>query len=229
MIKTIFENNYAIAVWKPAGYLSVPSRLGSHEKRPILGIELREQLKTEIFPIHRLDFEVSGLMLFAKDKDFHREANMWFEKALVHKTYLAITEMLTTAEKIPPSQEQRWQSFLVRGKKRTFEAPYGQKSLTLGQITEPSSWKEFVIPPELATRTDWRLSPLTGRSHQLRYELSKRGFPVLGDELYGSKIKLLNKKSKIIDDIIALKAVEINFQNCPNREQFKIPEKISID
>lgn len=227
MIKIIFENNYAIAVWKPAGYLSVPSRLGSHEKRPILGIELRDQLKTEIFPVHRLDFEVSGLMLFAKDKNFHREANSWFEKALVHKTYLAITETLPDAERFEPNKEHRWESFLVRGKKRTFEAPYGQKAVTLGQIIEAPTWKEFVVPPDIK-RVDWSLSPLTGRSHQLRYELSKRGYPILGDELYGSTVKLLNKKTKAIPDLIALKAIEINFKNCPNREQFQIPEKISI-
>ena len=114
MIKVIFENNFGVVVLKPSGYLSVPSRLGAHEKRPILGLELRDQLKTEIFPVHRLDFEVSGVMLFAKDKEFHREANTWFEKALVHKTYRAITETLSTAEKIEAQKEVRWESFLVR-------------------------------------------------------------------------------------------------------------------
>ncbi|MEK6555364.1 MAG: pseudouridine synthase [Bdellovibrionota bacterium] len=228
MIKVIFENTFAIAVIKPAGYLSVPSRLGSHEKRPILGLELRDQIKGEIFPIHRLDFEVSGLMLFEKDKNFHREANGCFEKAQVHLTYQAITETLPTAERLDLTQELRWECFLVRGKKRAFEAPYGQKSITLAQTIEAPIWKELSPSPELTTRLDWRLSPLTGRAHQLRYELSKRGYPILGDELYGSTQKLINKKSKVLEDTIALKAIEINFKNCPRREQYKIPDIISI-
>ena len=57
----LFENENFIAVDKKSGVLSVPSRMGKEDPRPVLGLELQETLKKQIFPVHRLDFEVSGM------------------------------------------------------------------------------------------------------------------------------------------------------------------------
>ena len=59
----------------------------------------------------------------------------------------------------------------MRGKRRTFEAAHGKESLTLARV-KPNQ--------------NWELRPVTGRPHQLRFEMVKHGFPIEGDVLYGA-------------------------------------------
>lgn len=167
-----FENDHAIIVDKPVNWLSTPGR-DPKDQRPILGIELQEKLKTQIFPIHRLDAEVSGLIMFGKSASFHRAANTLFEMRLIKKTYQALTPATT----FQVGEHYIWKSKLLRGKKRTYEAAYGKPSETHAHLLEEKNKVH-----------NWHLSPITGRAHQLRFEMFKQGFPILGDSLYGSTI-----------------------------------------
>lgn len=169
-ITILFEDQNCVVIDKPASWLSVPARTAD-DARPILGRELEKQLGISILPIHRLDAEVSGAILFAKTKDFHRDANMAFEKHTVQKTYQALTDLGAFQK----GDKREWKSKLVRGKKRTFEADHGKYSITLAEVVDCT--KEYL---------DWRLNPVTGRPHQLRFELTKHHCTILGDTLYGS-------------------------------------------
>ncbi len=194
MIHIYCKNEHLCFVEKPSEWLSVPSRLGAEEPRPVLGIELQKQLGQRVFPVHRLDFEVGGIMVFALSEGGHKFISKLWESKSVTKIYEAITHGVPKMHLA--SKSGLWTSKLVRGKKRTFEAPHGKDSLT-----------EYEL---LATKDDklrkgnsysyWRLSPLTGRSHQLRYELSHRYQAIVGDKLYGSTLGF---------EGIALRAVEI--------------------
>lgn len=209
MISIVFENDHAVIAHKPSGTLSVPSRLGPNETRPILKKSLETQLKRPLWSVHRLDFEVSGLIIYAKSAEFHRAANSWFEKQMVTKTYSALTE----GDEVDAQSFQNtaeWRSYIVRGKKRSFEAPYGQEAITLARFQRREG--DYLR---------WELQPKTGRSHQLRFELAKHGFPIVGDTLYGAK-------SKLRDNAIELAAVAIDFSQCPEREKYQIPNSITI-
>ncbi len=186
-MKIILETDACIFIDKPADWLSVPGR-DSKDIRKVLGRELEEHLKTKIYPIHRLDAEVTGLIVYAKSADFHREANILFEHKKVFKTYQAFTELGDFTE----DQKIRWHSKLLRGKKRAYEADYGKPSITEGWVYKVHK-----------TALEWRLNPLTGRAHQLRYELFKHKCPMLGDALYGSQRQWHNG--------IALRAVQIEW------------------
>lgn len=185
-----------------------------------MGRELESHLKVKIFPVHRLDREVSGILLFALNAEAHRAANKWFEVALVKKTYQALTEFdpagLANAEANGGKHE--WSCYLVRGKKRAFEAPYGAKSLTL------ATFNGVVENPEDDSKKalEWQLNPVTGRSHQLRYELSKRHFPVLGDSLYGAK-------HEYVENVIALRSIALDFTGCSDAAKFELPDRIELD
>jgi tRNA pseudouridine32 synthase / 23S rRNA pseudouridine746 synthase len=205
----LVENKDFIAVDKPAGWLSTPSRLGEKDPRHCLGVELQKQLGTQLFPVHRLDEEVSGVMLFARNAQAHKSANLWFESRSVHKTY----EALTSGVPDPTwdvGQRIEWKSLLLRGKKRAYESPHGKESITI------AIWKG-----EQKGMLTWILQPLTGRPHQIRVELARHGFPILGDELYGSK-------EKYLDGAIALRAVELDFTRCPEAKQFELPDAIRV-
>jgi len=170
-----------VIVDKPAGWLSVPSRMGEKDERPCMGIWLQKALEMKILPVHRLDEGVSGLMLFALDPESHRVANGWFERGDVSKRYDALLEVRPDSQKIGNGL-LRWQSKLVRGKKRTFEAAHGKDSLTEAQYLGDEERDGVKL-------RKFHLWPRTGRSHQLRFEAAKHGMPVWGDTLYGGKEK----------------------------------------
>ncbi len=206
MSSIVFQNEYFVVIDKPSGVLSVPSRLGEKEERVCAGLLLQKELGRQIYPCHRLDYEVSGLLMFALDKEAHRVASRWFEQGEIKKKYNA---WATGNE--PSFVSEVWRSKLMRGKKRAYEAPHGKDSITNVKYLGKNSQGYLCF----------ELEPVTGRSHQLRFELYKHEFPILGDVLYGSPIE--GEKG------IALRSFEIDFSACPEREKFKLPMKISVE
>ncbi len=223
MIRIVFENEHFIVCDKESGVLSTPSRFEDTDVRSCLGTELQQRLQIQIYPVHRLDFEVSGLVMYAKNAQAHREANAWFENKTVQKTYRAWTTGQSFAH-IPPGVgnprtaidlqlERRfeWKSRILRGKRRAYESPQGKATLTLAEF--------LGLTPE--GYQIWNLQPVTGRSHQLRFDLSRHGFPIVGDKLYGSNVDYGTNR-------IALRAFEIDFAKAPGARVLGLPEKIQV-
>src|ERR1700749_88727 len=91
----LFENDSFIALNKPAGLLSIPDREG---KEPSLKSWLKEKYGN-IFTVHRLDRETSGVIIFAKDEATHKYLNGIFEDRDVQKYYQGLVQgTLTTKE-----------------------------------------------------------------------------------------------------------------------------------
>jgi tRNA pseudouridine32 synthase/23S rRNA pseudouridine746 synthase len=221
-LNVALETRDFIILDKPAGVLSTPARFQERDPRRCLGSELQEQLKTQIFPVHRLDFEVSGLVIYAKNAQAHRDANAWFEKKQVTKTYRAWTQGPSFAHLPPMVKAQsveletgrrfEWKCRLLRGKKRAYESPQGKDSLTGATYLGMQQGHH-----------EWDLNPVTGRSHQLRYEMSRHGHPIVGDELYGSK-------EKYAAEAIALRAYRIDFSQAPGAQQaYGLPRDLFIE
>lgn len=204
----IFENAHFLVVDKPAGWLSVPSRIGARDERPCLGVFLQDQLGAQLWPVHRLDEEVTGVILFAKTAAAHKSANAWFESHAIKKTYEAFTDSGDT-----PDGKQTWEARLMRGKKRAYEAPHGKPSTT--EATVISS-----VALDDGAATLWQLHPVTGRPHQLRYELMRHGFPIIGDVLYGSK-RTFTKAG------IALRCVTIDVSTIPAASALGLPPTLT--
>jgi tRNA pseudouridine32 synthase/23S rRNA pseudouridine746 synthase len=181
-------------------------------------------LGVQIFPVHRLDFVVSGLVLFAKTAEAHRVANGWFEQHRVQKTYRAWTQQQSFAH-IPadvPNPRRAialhegdrfdWHGRIQRGKRRAFESPRGQPSHTIAVYLGPHPHNRFL---------QWDLQAVTGRPHQLRFDLSRHGFPIVGDALYGSNVEFGV-------DRIALLAYRLDFSAITEGDRFGLPERIEI-
>ncbi len=212
-IKIVFENDHFLMVDKPSGWLSVPSRQGEDDTRPCLGKHLEKQLSCKIWPVHRLDLEVSGLILFAKTAEAHKAANRWFEQHEVVKTYEAWTRDSLDFPAL--GIWTLWESTIQRGKKRSFEAPHGKPAKTNAKLIE----RITLLNMQVAV---WNLQPLTGRSHQLRFELAKRQHPIIGDSLYGNTDLMTNGH-------IALRCFELDFSACANHRKFGLKETVHID
>lgn len=212
MLETIFQNQNFVAIDKPAGMLSVPSRMGAADSRPCVGTQLSQQLGVRIWPIHRLDYEVSGLMLFALHEKAHRAGNNWFEHRQVKKIYQALSDL--PAAPPPLAITSRWECTLMRGKKRAYESPHGKPAVTLAT---PIQTLCFHQRPGIL----WELAPLTGRSHQLRYEMFRHQLPIWGDSLYGSPIAWRESG-------IALRAIHLSFEECPGIADWGLPAFLKV-
>lgn len=154
---------------KPAGLLSMPTA----KERDKTAIErTRRQLDVDrLYPVHRLDRETSGVLLFARDKaaqDFL--VARWDE---VDKIYWAVTHG-------SPSRAMG-----------VFEAPLVELPDRRVRVARPDDAQQRpakTVYKTLGTcsgRTLWELSLATGRKHQLRVHLSHAGFPIVGDPRYG--------------------------------------------
>ncbi|MFN9066414.1 MAG: pseudouridine synthase family protein, partial [Bdellovibrionales bacterium] len=176
-LKSYFNSSDVLIVEKPAGYLSVPSILGKKDSRPVVGLIAQDQWGP-LFPVHRLDLEVPGLLVFAKNSKSHKVLQHLWEKKGVKKIYRALSglqnfshwpENVFGAEKDfkLTSDSELWKSKIVQGKRRSFVADHGLESLTEYKLLKTSQSLNF-----------WELSPITGRRHQLRLEMSRHGFPI---------------------------------------------------
>lgn len=223
MIQIVFENSHFVVCDKPSGVLSTPSRYEEADERECLGTSLQEKLQVQIYPVHRLDFEVSGLVMYAKTPQAHREANSWFENKQIQKTYSALTSnqgFTHIPESVPnpriplvlkAGERFEWKSLLLRGKRRAYESPQGKPSET---------WAIF-LGPHSSGFLSWDLLPITGRPHQLRFDLSRHGFPIVGDKLYGSTVEWGK-------DSIALRSYQLDFSRISRAIDLGLPEKLEV-
>ena len=203
-----FENEDFIVVDKPAGWLSVAGR---DSRSHCLLHHLSQWRKCQFWPIHRLDQPVGGLILYGKNRGAHRIANQWFENRSIRKVY----EALSDGHDFPaPGSRFKWQHTLLRGKKRAYERPFGKLAETEGVFTGVRQVGERNLGV-------WTLHPKTGRAHQLRFQLSKAGFPIWGDRLYGSCHEFENQ-------CIALRAVELDFSRVKGA-RLGLPQELRVE
>jgi len=94
----IFKNQHFVIVDKPVATLSVPSRLGRQDPRPVAGIILQEFLGIQVYPLHRLDEDTSGLLMFGLSAAASRAGNQWFEGHQILKTYEALSRPIDPAD-----------------------------------------------------------------------------------------------------------------------------------
>ena len=195
-LEIVHESPHAVCVDKLPGWLTIPGRSGDLDPRPCLVREVARRYPGKIWIVHRLDLEVSGLVLFARSGEAHRFLCGLLERRGAVKTYEAWTEGKPPAD---PGSEQAWEGLLVRGKRRVHESDRGKWSRTLARFRGEVAWTGR---PLLA----WELRPETGRPHQLRCQAAARGFAIAGDGLYGSTVAFRPGE-------IALRAVRLDLRD----------------
>lgn len=163
----IFENEDFIAINKPAGMLSIPDRMQS---QPSLKDILKEKFP-EIFTVHRLDKETSGVIVFAKNEAMHKYLSQLFENRETEKYYTGFVTGTLAGKKgivdIPIIEHPVKKGLMITAAK-------GKDSITAYEVLEefgPFSYIQFQI--------------FTGRTHQIRVHMKHLGHPIACDELYG--------------------------------------------
>lgn len=177
---TITENNDFIALNKPSGLLSIPDREG---KEISLKILLKEKYG-DIFTVHRLDKDTSGLIVFAKNETAHKHLSKQFEERQTEKIYLGLV-LGSPAEK-----------------KGTVDAPIMEHPVKKGSMVINRKGKEAITDYEVLEDFgiySWMQFRIhTGRTHQIRIHMKDLGHPIVCDELYGDgkPVLLSSFKSK---------------------------------
>jgi RluA family pseudouridine synthase len=168
MIPVLYQDADCVAVMKPCGVASVPERAGDDT---CLSALLARQLASRVFPVHRLDKEVSGVLLYAFTADAHRFLNTAFEQRNVRKTYLAVVHGTVGED-----------SGVIRRPLREF----GSGRIGVDDAKGKPSETRFEVVQRNGRFSLVRLHPLTGRRHQLRAHLYSIGHPIAGDDRYGA-------------------------------------------
>jgi tRNA pseudouridine32 synthase/23S rRNA pseudouridine746 synthase len=166
MIPLLYESTEYLAVNKPEGIASIPERLpGAESALQILERERGEKL----YVVHRLDKEVSGVLVFARNAEAHRYLNDRFSGRDVRKTYLAVVHGVLKAP---------------GGTIRAAIRQFGSGRMGVDERGKPSE-TDFDVLERWSSATLVRAFPRTGRRHQLRVHFYSLGHPVVGDPRYG--------------------------------------------
>jgi 23S rRNA pseudouridine955/2504/2580 synthase/23S rRNA pseudouridine1911/1915/1917 synthase len=163
----LFENDDFIALNKPAGLLSVPDRTQSAPSLKDLLIEKYGN----IFVVHRLDRETSGVIVFAKTVETHQWLSMVFQERQVEKIYYGIVWG------VPSSSSGIVELAMM-------EHPGKNGTMVVHRKGKPASTGYEVIE-DFGRYSLIKFNLFTGRTHQIRVHMKETGHPILCDSLYG--------------------------------------------
>lgn len=181
-MKILFEDNHLVAIDKKAGILTHSDKTGDKCATEQTKLYIKEKFSKPgavfLTPVHRLDRPVSGLLLFARTSKATSRMTVAFKARETVKTYLAITNR---KPKEPYGQLEH--SLLKNSRTNT---------VSVVKNSTPKA-KKAILDYELIQSINGyyliKVTPLTGRSHQIRVQLSAMGCPIVGDLKYGSKEK----------------------------------------
>lgn len=215
--KILYEDNHLLVINKRAGELVQGDRTSDSPLIDTLKefIKVRDDKPGNVFLglIHRLDRPTSGVLVFAKTSKALRRMNEMFKTREVKKKYWAIVEGS------PKLEIQRLEHYLRKNSKNNkvtvFTKPTSEAKLAI---------LEYKLIGELDNYTLLEVDLFTGRSHQIRSQLSFIGHPIKGDLKYGAK-------RSNPDGSISLHAREISFQHPVTKEHLTIiapPQKDNL-
>ncbi len=167
-LSIVYQDDDLLIVNKPSGLLTVPGKDPKHADCLIARVN-------RVFPtakiVHRLDMATSGIICLAMHKEAHRNLSIQFQDRKTAKRYIARVfgklDQQTGSVDLPLICD--WPN----RPKQMVDHDNGKPSLTHFKVLEYE---------QSATRVE--LTPITGRSHQLRVHMLSLGHPILGDKLY---------------------------------------------
>lgn len=210
----LYEQGPCLVVNKPGGLLTqAPPEIDSLEVRVKRFLKLRGEKPGKVYlgVPHRLDRPVSGAMVLALHVRAARRLSEQFEARRVRKTYWALA-----AGNVEPA-EGTWTDYLrkIDGEPRTVVVdqhdPDGRLAILHYRVLgrhEHGSWLEIELE--------------TGRTHQIRVQAASRGFPLLGDIFYGSRLPFGPPTDDERQRLIALHARLLAFQHPMSNEAVSI-------
>lgn len=200
VFQVLFHDQDILLVEKKKAFISQRSDLGQQEG---LYEFISRSLQSPVWPVHRLDREVLGLMVFGMSKKMAESLSLQFRSRQVRKSYSCWVVGR------PPQSEARVVHYLKKNPKTNYTTVFPR----------PTEGAKEAALHYRVQRIEGRFSRLeidleTGRSHQIRAQLAKLGCPIVGDKRYA--------KAKAVDYLSAeihLKSIRLGFVH-PTRAEF---------
>jgi 23S rRNA pseudouridine1911/1915/1917 synthase len=175
-LKVVYEDDHLIVVEKKEGLLTVPVFAGSRETTAISVLRAyvrRQNPRNNVFVVHRLDRETSGLLVFAKTPELQEYMRTWWRDIVTERTYIALAEGLFG------EKEGVIKSWFTEDKRNAmvYSSPVddgGDLAVTHYKVLRENDNCSLL-----------ELHLETGRTNQIRVHLASKGHPVLGDRKYG--------------------------------------------
>lgn len=164
----VYQDDDIVVLNKGSGLLTVPGRLVEHQD--CLQNRVNLVLPTATI-VHRLDMATSGIILMALNKHAHVHISRQFEQRKTQKRYIA--RIYGKLEKTEGEVDLPLICDWPNRPKQKIDYEHGKPSKTLYKLIQQDSESALV-----------ELTPVTGRSHQLRVHMLAIGHPILGDRLY---------------------------------------------
>jgi len=207
-VDIVYENENFIVINKPSGLLSIPDR---EAKESSLKKILQDKYG-QIFTVHRLDRETSGLIVFAKNEEAHKHLSNQFQERQTEKIYYGLV-LGSLAEK-----------------QGLIDAPIAEhpvkKGLMIVNKNGKESFTDYKVMEDFGIFSNLEFRIYTGRTHQIRVHAKYIGHPVACDKLYGDgkpiflsafkhKFKLSKKQEeeKPILNRLALHSYRLSFKD----------------
>jgi len=219
ILKILYQDEYLVAVDKPSGLFVHRSYMDRDEIYFALQL-VRDQIGQYVYPLHRLDRPTSGVLLFGLSEDIARKMGEVFAHKLIQKTYYAITRGHLLGEGIIdyPLKEKldKLGDKYVNPNKEAQTAETHYQSLHTAIVNETVG-KYNTVRYSLV-----KLTPATGRRHQIRRHLAHLRHPIIGDINYGD-----NKQNPFFNQYFGLKrlmlhAHELRFSHPITHESINI-------
>lgn len=206
--RVLYEDNHCLAVVKQAGQLIAEDATGdvtlSDLAKRYLAEKYNKPGNVYLGVVHRLDRPVSGIVLFTRTSKAAARLAKQFREKTVRKTYLA------WVRGNPERDSDMLEDWLLRSTNRnvTRVSQEGVDGAKLAQLT-------YSVRKRVGDRTLLEIDLHTGRHHQIRVQLSSRGWPILGDVKYGGP-KCNNPKA------LALHAASLSFEHPTTKERIEL-------
>ena len=199
-INIIYEDNHLLVVEKP---INIPVQKDNTNDIDLLTMLKDYRKHHENKPgeaylglVHRLDRPVGGIMVFAKTSKAASRLSEQIRANVFHKTYLAVVHNT-------PPKEGEFIDYLAKNEKEN-----------ISYVTTKDKGKYSKLEYKVLESNDnlslVRINLLTGRSHQIRVQFSKRNYPLVGDSKYGNNPNNIN---------IALFAEKVSFMHPTTKEE----------
>ncbi|MBR3885658.1 MAG: RluA family pseudouridine synthase [Clostridia bacterium] len=175
----VYEDDNIVIVLKPKNIETV-----SEFANDDLKSKLSNQLKTEIYAVHRLDRNTQGLVIFAKNNEAKKSLDEVIKDRKLEKFYLA------KVIGIPAKNSENLIAYLKKDEKKSLVSISDKKETGYEEIKT-----NYKVLEQVDDCSILEVELITGKTHQIRAHLSHIGYPILGDEKYGNaEINRMHKK-----------------------------------
>ncbi|ENM5897906.1 tRNA pseudouridine(65) synthase TruC [Vibrio mimicus] len=208
MLEIVYQDEYLVAVNKPAGMLVHRSWLDKHETQFVMQT-LRDQIGQHVFPLHRLDRPTSGVLVFALSSQIASEVMPMFANHEMEKTYHAIVRgWIEEADVLDYPLKEELDKIADKFAKQDKEA---QSAITayrpLAKVELPISTGKFATTRYCLME----MQPKTGRKHQLRRHMAHLRHPIVGDTTHGDGVHNRLFREHFSAQCLMLHASELRF------------------